>query len=490
MSTLIGINTRHQLIKIRKVWQYIFLVLLVLAMLVPSAILPAPVEASPSAPTLVSPANETKTTNVTPTLDWTSVSGASSYEWQTATSSGFSPVYSSGTTISHSYTFSSPLYNSDYWWRVRAKDAAGNASGWSTVWKFHVVAPPQLVSPPDGSYFDLIIGGLIRLRWTDLGNSYTGVGYSVQIYKDSSLEFNDWLDSEGDYFYMYYAGRYSWRVQVHDNGLTSDWSPFWHFNVAVAVLDDPVLASPPDKATCIGIDTPTLKWNAVSGASKYEWEIANNASFSPIYCSGITTSTSYTFPSPLPYGLYYWRVMAFDDLGNHSNWSTVWSFSLTGYTTLIVSPATGIFGDRRTLAAALTKASNNTPVTGKSIAFTLNGASVGSATTDASGVAFLYDVSLSGIPVGTYPAGIGASFAGDGFYGASSGTAQLDVLSGPVPLQSPPPPPSGGLGSPSAHQPGKASTWWIWLVVGMAGAFASAAIIRWQLKARLPKESS
>jgi hypothetical protein len=55
---------------------------------------------------------------------------------------------------------------------------------------------------------------------------------------------------------------------------------------------------------------------------------------------------------------------------------------------------------------------------------------VGSAITNSSGVATKTGVSLSGIYPGTYPSGVGASFAGDSFYSPSSGTASLTVVYG------------------------------------------------------------
>src|SRR5207302_10336923 len=94
-------------------------------------------------------------------------------------------------------------------------------------------------------------------------------------------------------------------------------------------------------------------------------------------------------------------------------------------TALAVANATGTFGGTVTLSATLTAAGS--PVGGKSIAFTLNGNSVGSATTNASGVATLSNASLSGISGGTYPTGVGASFAGDSNYLASSSTGALTV---------------------------------------------------------------
>src|SRR5207249_6597540 len=67
------------------------------------------------------------------------------------------------------------------------------------------------------------------------------------------------------------------------------------------------------------------------------------------------------------------------------------------------------------------------PLSGQSINFTLNGNVVGTATTDADGVATLAGVSLAAINAGTYPAGAGASFAGESTYDATSDSNALTV---------------------------------------------------------------
>src|SRR5207247_1349963 len=68
------------------------------------------------------------------------------------------------------------------------------------------------------------------------------------------------------------------------------------------------------------------------------------------------------------------------------------------------------------------------PVSGKTITFTLNGSPVSpSATTDGNGTATLNSVSLSGLAAATYVGGVGASFAGDSDYVASNGSASLTV---------------------------------------------------------------
>jgi uncharacterized repeat protein (TIGR01451 family) len=85
----------------------------------------------------------------------------------------------------------------------------------------------------------------------------------------------------------------------------------------------------------------------------------------------------------------------------------------------------GTYGSTATLTATLTE--GGFPLAGKSVDFTLNGNSAGSAVTDSSGVATLSGVSLSGVNAGSYPNAVGASFAGDSGYLASNNTGPLSV---------------------------------------------------------------
>jgi YVTN family beta-propeller protein len=94
-------------------------------------------------------------------------------------------------------------------------------------------------------------------------------------------------------------------------------------------------------------------------------------------------------------------------------------------TNIVLDPATGTYGGTTTLSATLTSAGNG--VGGESIHFTLNGAAVGTATTNASGVATLSGVSLAGINAGSYATAVGASFDGHDPLAASSASGSLTV---------------------------------------------------------------
>ena len=113
--------------------------------------------------------------------------------------------------------------------------------------------------------------------------------------------------------------------------------------------------------------------------------------------------------------------------GNGGTAQTTFSLAVKPLTTLSVVPATGTYGGTVNLSATLTQTTGGAAVSGKTISFTLNGSSVGTATTNASGVATLSSASLSGINAGTYANGVAASFAGDAGFAASNGSNSLTV---------------------------------------------------------------
>ena len=90
-----------------------------------------------NSPSLVSPANTAKNISRTPTLSWSSVSGADGYELMVSTNSSFSP----STTYSTSGTsYVLPLLSSriTYYWRVRAKKGTVFSS-WSGSRRFTTI---------------------------------------------------------------------------------------------------------------------------------------------------------------------------------------------------------------------------------------------------------------------------------------------------------------------------------------------------------------
>jgi sugar lactone lactonase YvrE len=98
-------------------------------------------------------------------------------------------------------------------------------------------------------------------------------------------------------------------------------------------------------------------------------------------------------------------------------------------TTLVAATASAVFGGNTTLSATLTATLG--PVSGATIGFSLNGASVGNAVTNASGVATL-TVSTAGIAAGAHANVVGATYAGDSGYASASASADLAISKAPV----------------------------------------------------------
>ncbi|MGE5353298.1 MAG: Ig-like domain repeat protein [Acidobacteriota bacterium] len=94
-------------------------------------------------------------------------------------------------------------------------------------------------------------------------------------------------------------------------------------------------------------------------------------------------------------------------------------------TNLKLEKVTAAFGSKVTLTATLT--SQGIPLSGKLIEFSLNNKSVGTALTDANGIAVKTNVDLTGIPAGIYPGYIGASFAEANPFKGCSNKADLEV---------------------------------------------------------------
>jgi hypothetical protein len=97
----------------------------------------------PTAPVLSSPSNGA-TVGSRPSFSWSassdSASGVDSYTLEIDTSTSFSTAnlkrYSG--IVTTSFTLPVDLSSGTWYWRVRAKDKAGNNGSWSSTWSFHV----------------------------------------------------------------------------------------------------------------------------------------------------------------------------------------------------------------------------------------------------------------------------------------------------------------------------------------------------------------
>jgi M6 family metalloprotease-like protein len=95
--------------------------------------------APPDAPALVAPLDAAAITNAKLVLTWGKVTDAARYELQLDLDPDF-PLPAIDARLQTSYSPPTSLSRERYYWRVRAVDKAGNASGWSATWSFTLMA--------------------------------------------------------------------------------------------------------------------------------------------------------------------------------------------------------------------------------------------------------------------------------------------------------------------------------------------------------------
>jgi hypothetical protein len=86
----------------------------------------------------------------------------------------------------------------------------------------------------------------------------------------------------------------------------------------------PALTSPSQGATLDGL--PTFTWNGVTGAAKYEFQLAGTGAFAPALFDITTLNKRAAVTKVLLNGTYYWRVRGISATGVQGPWSTAASF--------------------------------------------------------------------------------------------------------------------------------------------------------------------
>ena len=289
--------------------------------------------AAPGAFTKTSPVNAATGVAINPTLSWGTSTGATSYEYCYATTTGCTSWISVGTATSVGL---SGLSNSQvYYWQVRAVNAGGNTlADTGTYWSFTTAAPT-----PPGAF-----------NKTSPANAATGVAINPTL---------SWGTSTGATSYEYcYATTtgctswtsvgtatsvalsglsnnqiYYWQVRaVNAGGNTlADTGTYWSFTTIVAAPGAFTKTSPANAATGVAIN-PTLSWGASSGATSYEYCYATTTGCTTWTSVGTTTSVGLTGLSNSQ--VYYWQVRALNAGGNTlADAGTYWSF-----TTIVAGP--------------------------------------------------------------------------------------------------------------------------------------------------------
>ena len=250
-----------------------------------------------------------------PTLKWDKVAGAAKYEvYRARSKDGDYIKYSTQT--STGYTNSAYLTSgSTYYYKVRALDANGTAGPWSDV--VAVTCRLGLTAPSVTGGNDS--QGRPTLKW----NAVTGAAkYEVYRARSKDGDYIKYSTVTGTSYtntsYIENGNTYYYKVRaLKSDGTAGAWSSI------VSVTYKQTLPAPTVTGGNDSQGRPTLKWNAVTGAAKYEVYRARSKDGTYTKYS-TTTGTAYTNSSYLTSGAtYYYKVRALDANGNAGPYSAV-----------------------------------------------------------------------------------------------------------------------------------------------------------------------
>ena len=315
---------------------------------------------APAAPALSTPIDSVTPVG-TPIFIWAAAVGANAYQFQYSSDSSFTTVdYSTPgesvpgtpiTTISHKPTINMTA-GTLYYWRVRARDLAGNWGSWSIVRSLR----PQAVLPGIPVVTSPAVGTITNNTTpTFTWNAVTGaVSYDVQIDNLITFASPEVIGNTGTTSFVPSSpitpdGLYYYRVRaVNVTGGAGLWSAARSFTLDTAAPAAPNLSSPLNGVASVG--NPTFLWGGVVGGKVYEIEVALTSDFSspvsltPIMPIAVTSYKPATALSALE--SYYWHVRARDVAGNWSTWSATRSVSIVPpvpTAPVLLTPATGTF---------------------------------------------------------------------------------------------------------------------------------------------------
>ncbi|MDB5034936.1 MAG: BNR/Asp-box repeat protein [Chlorobi bacterium] len=189
----------------------------------------------PSAPGLISPANDSTGVPVARSLYWNAVGGAETYRVQLSATADFAaPILDKNGVASTSQIFSGLAANTKYYWRVSGANGAGPGA-WSPVWSFTTItdvpnppAAPLLVSPANDS---LGVPLSRSLWWSAVAGAeaYRVQLSTVQDFSTVLLDLDDRATPGAQFTGLAEMTRYYWRVAARNAGGYGTWSPVWNF---------------------------------------------------------------------------------------------------------------------------------------------------------------------------------------------------------------------------------------------------------------------
>ena len=296
---------------------------------------------SPDPPTLVIPSVGALLTSQ-PTFRWNALPDVIGYQLVVDNNQDFSTPETDTLVTGTEYISTDTLIAGTNYWKVRAQNNVGLWGSWSSTRNFTISGSiaPTLVSPGDATVFTNT--NTPTFNWNQ---STDAVEYHIVVDDNqnfASPEIDEVLtETEYTATVSLNAGTNYWKVRARNNvGLWGSWSSAINFTIAGP--EAPTLVDPPNGTVFTNTAMPTFSWNSSTNAVDYQILVDNNQDFASPEIDGIVVGTGYTSTVSLNAGANYWKVRSRNNLGLWGEWTSVWSFAVSGPAVpTLVSPSNG-----------------------------------------------------------------------------------------------------------------------------------------------------
>ncbi len=319
-------------------------------------------------PTLVSPADEATVAQHYVNLDWTNVTGATSYEYEVTKYNGSSWESIRRGNISSSNASVTLPYGDygQYSLHVRAIKN-GSYGSWSEYHQFYysngssTTGAPAIYSPYENQAFS---GHDVSINWSNVSGA-TSYEVNVNYYQDDS-----WVN-QGTYtaytnpysLTFYNNNNYRLRVRAVLSGSTyGNWSDWREFVVAADNYSKPTITFPSSNGQTFHAETIIIQWPR--NASSYDYELekynASSGNWEDKESGAVTYSIGHVLAvAKYGEGQYRFRtsIHVFSS-GNYSDWSDWRDFYLYNATI--------------TAAPTISQPTENQVISGSNVNFTWN----------------------------------------------------------------------------------------------------------------------
>lgn len=276
---------------------------------------------------LVAPGDGAQFSSTGITFTWEPIENGTEYQIQIAKPDFDNPLQIIVDNTVDTTSFTTQLNIGKYEWRVRAVN-----SGYKTIYSKRSISVVNnedfgsnsvtLTLPADNIVTNTAAKNLV---WQPVIGA---TGYHLQIVNtsNSTIAFEQDMTTT-NYTYSFPEGNYQWKVRA-TNGVQNTLYSSRSILTDTTAPNTPILSSPANQSTASGNDV-TFQWNRTSVPGSVEKDsiyIYTNSQLTLLKYKNEQTSPYNT--STLEDGTYYWFVKSFDQAGNSSAQSTVFSFTL------------------------------------------------------------------------------------------------------------------------------------------------------------------